>query len=23
MFDDEKTSHQHIHLLKTKYMKMR
>ena len=23
MFDDEKTSHQHINLLKTKYMKMR
>jgi hypothetical protein len=23
LFDDDKTSHQHIHLLKTKYMQMR
>lgn len=23
LFDDEKTSHQHINLLKTKYMQMR
>jgi len=23
LFDDDKTSHQHIHLLKTKYMGMR
>jgi hypothetical protein len=23
LFDDEKTSHQHIHLLKEKYMQMR